>query len=270
MAKVTRKSKTPNRNISSSVLKKIRPVSSNQKFLSMVLYGRSGTGKTTLASSFPKKSLIIGAEDGTLSVHNVKGLDFIKIERSTDIVEVASVFNQYKTIILDSASSLQSLVLKEILGLDEIPVQNTWGMASRQDWMQVGIQVKEYLRLILGHEEAHRIIIAQERVFSSDDEESEIITPHIGAALSPSIVGWLNPEADYIGQTFIRDEMGTKKLKIKGEVKIKKEKTGRKEYCLRVGPDSVYTTKFRRPKSTNELPDVLVDPSYEKISKLIG
>jgi hypothetical protein len=40
------------------------------------------------------------------------------------------------------------------------------------------------------------------------------------------------------------------------------------EYCLRVGPHDLYTTKFRKPKE-NVLPDVLTNPDYNKLYALI-
>jgi len=248
----------------------IRPVSRGNRKISMVLYGSSASGKTTLASTFPKKALIVCVEDGTLSVFDTKGLYYAEIDKSIQIVtDLAPKFSEYETIILDGVSSLQSLVLKEILGLDEIPIQNTWGMATRSDWMQVGIQVKEYLRLIMGQKHAHRVIIAQEREFDVT-EDSEIVVPFVGPAVSPSIASWLNPEADYIGHTFLRTKTKEVKVKIRGKLKTKIKSVPGVDYCLRIGPNAVYKTKFRRPRSSQDLPEVIVDPTYKKIVHLIG
>lgn len=255
-----------------SATDRIVHVSKGSRLISICIYGRSGSGKTTIAASFPKPALIIGAEDGTLSVHNIKGLDFILIEKSSDIVELKPAFSKYKTLILDTASSLQSLILKEVLGLQELPPQLSWGIASRQDWGQVTTQTKELLRLILD-QPCHKVIIAQERQFDSD-EESEIIIPHVGAALSPSVVNWLNPAVDYIGQTFIREREVESEVKVKsratGKTRTKKVTENKKEYCMRIGPDAVYTTKFRRPKDKGSLPEVMIDPDYKSLMELIN
>ena len=47
-------------------------------------------------------------------------------------------------------------------------------------------------------------------------------------------------------------------------------KTGKVEYCLRTAPSPTYTTKFRVPKENCDgIPDVIVDPDYDKIMELL-
>jgi hypothetical protein len=233
------------------------------------VYGRSGTGKTTFACTFPKPLLIIGAEDGTRSVHNVSGVKFVKINDSSEVgivVRDAAETGRWKTVVLDSASSLQDLILKEILGLDEVPVQKSWGLASRDQYGQCGIQTKEHLRALLSLS-CNVVIIAQEREFNTENE-SDLLMPFVGSAMTPSVVGWFNPLCDYIVQSFIREQLVEKIVKLGGKAIKKQQKSGSVEYCIRTAPDPVYTTKFRVPKGT-ELPAAIVDPDYEKVLELI-
>ena len=143
-------------------------------------------------------------------------------------------------------------------------------MASREQWGQCALQMKELLRLLLKLT-CHVVIIAQEREFNNDDE-GDLLMPFVASALSPSVVGWLNPACDYIGQMFIRRRFIIKESKVKTKkgVKIIKTQVPTKgvDYCMRVGPDAVFTTKFRLPKGSI-LPEVLVDPSFGVIDKLI-
>lgn len=253
---------------SGNVMSRIKPVSGNFDRIKMLLYGRSGTGKTTLFSTFPKPMLIVGIEEGCNSVHNVKGLDFVLIRNTNEILElVANDLSRYKSFAVDTASSLQDLVLKEILGLDQLPTQRSWGMASQQQWGQCALKTKEYMRWILSLN-GNVVIAAQERNFKSDESDNEMDIPSVGSALSPSVAGWLNPACDYIGQTLIKDEI--KKVRVKVGLKIieREQRTGKKEYCLRVGPSGLYTTKFRLPRTVS-LPEFIVDPTYEKIVELI-
>ena len=253
----------------SNVLSRIQPVSMGTCGLKVNVYGRSGTGKTTFACTFPKPLLIIGAEDGTRSVHNVPGVEFVQVTSSTEVSELAQHVQEkarWKTVVLDSASSLQDIILKEILGLEELPAQKSWGLATRDQWGQCAIQAKEHLRSLLNLS-CNVVVLAQEREFNTETE-GDLLMPFVGSALTPSVTGWLNPACDYIVQTFLREQTSEKTLKLGGKVKKVQQKTGRVDYCLRCGPDPVYTTKFRLPKGT-ALPKIIVDPDYSKMFELV-
>lgn len=253
---------------SGGVVDRIAPIELLDTMIRMNLYGRSGTGKTTLACSFPKPLLLIGSEDGTKSVHDVKGVDFVKIETTNELRElIAFLPDKYNTGVLDTATYLQDMILREILGVDELPAQGSWGMAARDQWGQCALQTKEFLRTLLDKIDWNFVICAQEREFNVENE-SDVVMPYVSSALTPSVTGWLNPACDYIGQCFIRETTAEKVVKVGGKKVKRAVKTDEREYCLRTGPDPVYTTKFRTPK-THSLPPVLVDPTYEKILAII-
>lgn len=239
--------------------------------IKLSLYGRSKTGKTRLISTFPKPCLIIGAEDGTRSIRNVKGVDFVLINDSKEVLELAAgaVDRGYATVAVDTASALADKILAEILNLDKLPEQKSFGMASRDQYGQQTLQLKSILWEVLKLT-CNVIITAHERNFSEESANSEMLFPTVGSALSPSVTGWLNGKADYIAQTFIQEETTTKEVKSgTGKVMSLKNKTGKAEYCLRVGPHPVYTTGFRLPGGY-ELPDFIVNPDYNKIMALIN
>ena len=87
----------------------------------------------------------------------------------------------------------------------------------------------------------------------------------MGPALSPSIVSTLNAAVDLVGENFIGEEIKIFKDKKTGK-KSKKKIT---EYYLRIGPNSSYITKVRRPKSSERLPDAICNPDYDKLIDLI-
>jgi len=242
--------------------------------MSLLIYGRSGTGKTTLAATFPGPILWIvcsgGKKPGELRSIDTpeyrKKVTPVVVTDSSDVRELIAVGGNYATVVLDHATGLQDLILKEVLGLDELPAQKSWGMASQQQYGQCTMQCKEMLRALLSLDQ-HRIIVAQEREFNVDTE-SDLIQPFIHAALTPSLVGWLGPACDYICNTFIRERTEEQKTTVGKKTVTMRKRTGAVEYCLRTGPSSVYTTKFRIPRGRN-LPDVLVDPSYAKIAEIV-
>lgn len=243
--------------------------------IKMCVYGRGKTGKTSLACTFPKPLLLIGTEDGTKSVRSCKGVDFLRLGASSQIDEVASeILDTYKSVVLDTAGGLQDMILKEILGLDDLPVEKSWGMAGREQWQSCGVQTKERLRALLDladKAEINVVIIAHERNFN-DEGGSDLIFPTVGAALTPSTAGWLNGACDYLCQAFLREQTVTKNVKVAGkEGATMTQRTGKVEYVLRIGPHPIYMTGFRRVHVDGEvMPDVLVNPTYDKIEELIG
>lgn len=267
--------KKPTRNLGKgSVLSRIVPVTSHTPGgMKINVYGRSGTGKTRFACTFPKKALIIGFEDGTRSVSTVKGVDYVPVTSSDEFIEVIENVPKlgYATAILDTATGLQNTILRQILNVKELPAQRSWGMASREQWMQCGAQCKERLRELLrlsDDEGINAVVIAQEREFDDDGVHRDLLVPFVCSALSPSVVGWLNPECDFIVQTFIRNKSVAKKTKVGNKEITTEEKTGKPEFCLRIAPDPVFTVKIRQAPG-NETPSVIVDPTYDKFMEYL-
>jgi len=261
----------------SSVEDRITDIEFNEG-IKINIYGRSGTGKTSLWGSFPGPILSLicsgGKKSGELRSLNTpamrKKIKTLTIEKSTDIAAAADIQNEtqrFKTVVLDHATSFQNMVLAEILGLDEIPEQSSWGLASQQEYGQCALQMKELLRLLLDLD-CNVVIVAQEREFTPS-EDDDMIMPHVASALSPSVTGWLNPACDYIVETFIRQKTELKSVKVGGKTKKIRKPVPGVDYCLRTGPHAIYTTKFRIPKGSGGLPEVVVDPTYDKLIKLI-
>ena len=244
--------------------------------IKMLDYGRSGTGKTTMWATFPGPILAAICSGGS-QPGELKSIDTPEYRRKIDprivretsqlrslIAEAAS--GKVGTFVLDHGSGLQDLTLKEVLGLEELPAQKSWGMATMQNYGQSSLMCKELFRAILSLP-CNVVIVAQERTFG-EESESDLIAPTVGAALTPSVTGWLNPACDYVVQSFIRPRMEVTKAVIAGKTVTTTKRGKGVEYCLRTEPHDIYMTKFRLPKGT-PLPDVIVDPTYEKIAALI-
>jgi len=274
-----KKKATKKKASSGSAWDRISDISFEDEGLKMLLYGRSASGKTTFWSSFPGPILAIiasgGRNPGELRSVNTpalrKKIKTINIDNSLeikDLCEQQAETGRFATVVLDHSTGLQDKVLGEILGVDEIPVQKSWGLASQQQYGQCTAQCKELFRMLLNLS-CNVVIVAQERESVPDGDTADLLLPYVGAALTPSLAGWLNPACDYICQTFKRAEMVEKEVKIAGKTKIKTSRSGSVEFCLRTGPDDIYTTKFRMPKGT-ELPELIVDPDYDKLMEIIN
>lgn len=238
---------------------------------SFVLYGRSASGKTTLSATWPKPALLIDIKDvGDDSVVGVKKLRVRDIVTWDDFEEtywyLESHPDEYKTIILDTVSQLQQLLLVKVAKLagDKKDRAGNWGTVSQRQWGDVAAQMKSWITRFRDLP-MHTVFIAQDRVFAGGDEEdgNNQIDPEVGPALSPSIAKHLNASVHFIGNTFIRRRI----LKMK-PVKGKSEKVEKIDYCLRVGPNPVYMTKIRKPKTTLP-PSVITNPTFDKILEII-
>jgi len=250
-----------------------------EKGIKMLVYGRTGTGKTTLWSTFPKPILVLvcsgikksGELRSIVTPANRKQIKQWHITSKDKLIEITQALrekNDYGTVVLDHATSLQDKILMEILGLEDTPTQGSWGMAKQQQWGQCSLQTKEAMRGLLNLS-GNTVIIAQEREFNVD-ADNDLLMPSVGAALTPSTTGWLNQTCDYICQTFIRQRVTEKKTKIGKRVVTQLVKGKGVEYCLRTAPHEVFMTRFRMPiDQSKNLPELIVNPTYQKIEELI-
>jgi len=264
---------------SGGVLSRAVPVASIKKGLKLLIYGRSKTGKTSLFGTFPGRKLLIGTEDGTGSVAGVEDLDFFRCTSTEDFSKLVEELpdSDYKSVGLDTGGGFQDLIVKEVLDLDEVPLQRTYGMGSgkfkdgRQMWGVVGMQFKEHVFRLLRLTETMGIdvmIIAHERNFNEEDPHGGLITPTVGAALTPGVAGWLNGASSMIGQTFVREETKAVETKVGAKTIKQQKKTGRLQFCLRVGQHPVYVTGIHSRRKAEDLPEIIVDPNYNKIKSM--
>jgi hypothetical protein len=263
----------------------VRNASESAGHRSFVIYGRSGTGKTTLGASFPKPALLLDVNDrGTDSVSDVEGLKIMDIHNWEDL-ELAYWWlyknpDAYKTVIIDTVSQLQQLAVMKILtdrnkGEEKKVKGRThvsptdFGVMTRQGWGDVASLMKTW---ITNYRDlpVEMVFIAQDRVFNSGEENDDteaMLAPEVGPQLSPSIVKHLNAAVHLIGNTFIRQR--TVEVKVRDKAgKLTKKEVEKTEFCLRIGPNPIYVTKIRKPKSVVP-PSILVDPSYSNLIGLI-
>lgn len=270
-----------------SILGRIVPVGKMpESGLKFAVYGQAKTGKTQFACSFPKPVLLIGTEDGTRTVKSTPGVDFVRLREAAELGDLIDYLGRkgssrcdpgkpYRSAALDTAGGLQDLLLKEVTGLSEVPLNRNWGIASQQQWGQVTGQTKEYLAKLFAFADdpalaMNVVVIAHERTFggSQDEGAADIVAPVVGASLTPQAARWLDGAVDYLCQTFKRRQVITKTATVAGKPKVQRITTDKIEYCLRTGPHQYFITGFRLDGGRTP-PDAIVNPTYEKAKAVI-
>lgn len=242
----------------SDLVERIHPVEELPHTIAALFYGKAGTGKTTLAASFPAPVLILDIrEKGTDSISDVKGVEALSVQ-SWDDFEKAYWFlksgkHKFKTVVADALSQLQDLAMDSVrdeLGKDDDDLisQKMWGMISgkMKTW------IINYRDLI--DEGINVVFLSHTRKTEGGDVEDNEVDPSIGPRLMPSVASVATASVKILGNTFIRESFETEGNKKKRVV----------EYCMRLGPHGVFETKIRQPKGSFT-PDILVDPDYEKL-----
>jgi hypothetical protein len=238
---------------------------------SYAFYGRSGTGKTTLAGSFPGPVYLVDIDDdGWDSVSDVKDLEVTEPKTWEAHEEVywwlKAGDHNFKTVVIDTVTNLQTLAIRKVLQDKKKSTERAgdWGTMTKREWGDVAQLMKSWISNWRDLD-MEVVFIAQDRLFNFGGDEEEVdaeLAPEVGPRLSPSVASALNAAVSVIGNTFIRETEYTK------EVAGKKKQLTRIEYCLRVGPNPVYITKMRKPIGI-KLPPVIIDPTYEELIDII-
>lgn len=258
----------PAKKKTTSILDKIQPVSELETNLVMLIYGRSGSGKTAFGATFPKPILFIDTnERGTETIKQEEDVDVVRVTEWSQMDELYwALVNgetdiQYESIVVDQITNLQDLGMHEVYrksrkGRDELFTQKNWGQLSGMlkqavsDWRELA-------------DTYNVLFIAHERVFEGGDDEDEAIEPSIGARVMPSVGSFVDGAVDAIGSTYIKERW--EEPERKGDDMVRHV-----DYCMRLGPHAFYSTKIRRPVSAGPIPEFIVDATFDKIRNLIA
>lgn len=260
MKRTPAKATTSNPNYS-GIMDKIKPVASQELYLAALFYGRAGSGKTTLACTFPGPVLVLDVrEKGTDSVVGVPGVDSLPIENWDEFEQVywflKSGNHKYKTVVVDAVTGLQDLAITNSLE----KAGKSDGIISKQMWGSAAGKLKSWIMDYrdLVDEKLHVVFLAHDRTSDGEEGDDGEITPSVGPRVMPSVASILNASVKMAGNTFVRETSTKVGLKVKRDT----------QYCLRIGPHAYYFTKIRQPKGSFT-PDIVEDPSYDKLVSLM-
>lgn len=251
---------TPDVNVK-NIKDRIRPVAETAGPLSCLFYGRSGTGKTTLAGSFPAPVVLLDvSEKGTDSVIDIPGMEVLKVENWEDFETMYWFLragnHQYTTVVIDTVTMLQKFAREYVL---EQNGKEKNGQMNRSLWGQVASLLTAWF---INYRDLpmHTVFLAQDRNTTEEGNEGEDqVVQEIGPRLSPSVSAALTAAVKIIGQTYIKEYVKNTKDRV--------EKTY--SFRLRIGPHALYLTKVRKAKSIT-VPNSIHDPTYDKLMKAIS
>lgn len=248
----------------SDLVAKIKPIASLGLVLAALFYGKSGTGKTTVAATFPGPILHQDIrEKGTDSITNVKDAQTVSIDRWIEWEQsywyLKSGKSPFKTVIVDAVTQLQGLAIAKVRedenkDPDEVISKRMWGQVSGllqtwivnyRDLVDIGINV---------------VFLAHTRDNEEQEAEDDEMIPHVGPRTMPSVASILTAAVKLTGNTFIRE----RRVEIEGSSRKRRVV----DYCMRIGPHGFFETKVRVPKGTY-VPDILVDPDYDKLIQIM-
>lgn len=243
----------------SSIQDKIRPIGEVERYLTMLCYGQAGKGKTVFACSFPKPLLLLDIrEEGQDSVTDVEGVDLLSIENWAELEEAYWMLesgSKYQSVVIDQLTAMQALGMQKIkedknMKPTEPFSQRSWGELSglMQTWIYNFRELKK--------KELHICMNAHEKLKEPQAEDDDRIAPSVGSNLMGSVASFVNGAVSVIGNSFVRENHD------------KKTKQTTYEFCMRIGPHAYYAAKIRRPVSAGPAPDVIVNPTFDKVMKI--
>lgn len=241
---------------------RILPVTQLEIALCLMLYGRSGSGKTTFMATLPKPILYMDLnEKGTDSICNVEGIDVIPVKDWDDVETIYWYLKAnkkgYKSVVIDTLTQAQDLALRSAMvengkKPDEAVSKRDFGIASgkMKTWI---LNYRDLIDegIVVG-------FIAQDRTSQGEDDSDGDLSPEVGPRLMPSVASHANAAVNVIGHSFIQETVE------KGEGRPRRII----QYGMRVGPHAYYLTKIRKPKEIL-VPQSIIDPSYEKLIDVI-
>jgi phage nucleotide-binding protein len=245
------------------VTNKIKPVTSLGLVLAALFYGKAGSGKTTVAATFPKPLLHLDIrEKGTDSISDMKNVDTISVEDWDEFEQIywylKSPENKYKTVVIDAVSQLQDFAL--IAALKDVS-KDEGAQISKRDFGNAAGRLKTWIINYrdLVDEDINVVFLAHDRTTEGEDGDDGELTPSVGPRMMPSVASVLTAAVKIIGNTFVKETHE----KLEGG-KIKRSVV----YCMRIGPHAYYATKVRQPKGSYT-PEILENPGYNDLVSLM-
>lgn len=221
-----------------------------------VLYGKSGTGKTHILSTFPKPMLYLQiGDDGSNTINDVEGIKAIRVK---DLEHLKNLYLElrldktYKTVATDTFS----MVVNEWMSINAVQKNKK---VTQQMWGDLKTDTEELIKLIHMLSNYKIMVLTCHEVIDTIEGLEDEITPDVRPCVSKGARTYLEGMANYgIHTTVLNKDKelpdGTTKT-----VTV---------YGAHLASNPYYWVKTQKPASV-KLPKIALNPTYDKIIKLL-
>lgn len=221
-----------------------------------VLWGRSGSGKTHFASTFPKPMLYIQiGDDGSNTIADVEGIKAIRADSPGAVktmLEEARLNKEYKTVVVDTFSLVvNDWVNENAIKKKKRMTQQMWGdMKTDQEEIIKAAWILARTKFV--------VLTCHEATDSIEGMEDEII-PDIRPSVSKGARTYLESMANYGIHTVVL-------------TKDKENEDGSSEtitvHAAHLASNPYYWVKLQKPAHV-KVPKAVINPTYSKIMKIL-
>ena len=249
------------------------------------MYGPNRSGKTVWSCGAPKPLLLVDCEPekdggGARSVKGVSGVTFLKLDDMDSIMKLAEELTQhnpFRTIVLDSVTSLERIVLGEIMKMPAVkdmmsPKMIGLGAAAMDIYSERAIRMRKVLRPYLDMP-CHTVFTAKQKDHNPNksDQRSKLVREqHEESFFGPDVGGgtaeWLKDACDIVQLGMVK-EIKVHQVKVGDDVIDREEETGRKVRRLRITNHPNFAVGVR--SSRLDIPDYIDEPTFDKFMSVI-
>jgi hypothetical protein len=271
------------------------------QWLKVCIYGENRVGKTYLACQFPKPLLLLAFEPnetgGAITVRKMKGIKYLRMKNVQPLTQLVQELKDgvtcdlpgfegklYQSIVIDSATSLQDIILQEILGLSSPMEINSFGRVTRDQYFERSDKTRECLRLLLNLP-MNTVVTAKQKDHNRQEKDKPRMLGQLelqsffGASLGTETAGWLHDACDYICRLYIEKEvivtekpaiLNGKQVMEDGKPKMTRMERETGKFVRRL--QTIYHPNFAggfRSDRPEIVPEFIQEPTYEKFAKIV-
>jgi hypothetical protein len=161
----------------------------------VLVYGPTGSGKTSIAKTMPKPVLVLDFEGGVLSLLNTEGILVCPIKSTEDLLQTVRELQsdtQFRSVVFDGLSIFVKRRVQELRGTKE---RVTW-----DEWQKLTNEVRAAVLPLLQLRK-HLLLTCLPRWIREKDERGRDVGPIIGATidLTPALRNDLVAACDFVG-----------------------------------------------------------------------
>jgi predicted Fe-S protein YdhL (DUF1289 family) len=161
----------------------------------VLVYGPTGSGKTSIAKTMPKPVLVLDFEGGILSLLNTEGILVCPIKSTEDLLNAVKELQsdiQFRSVVFDGLSIFVKRRVQELRGAKE---RVTW-----DEWQKLTNEVRAAVLPLLQLRK-HLLLTCLPRWIREKDERGRDVGPIIGATidLTPALRNDLVAACDFVG-----------------------------------------------------------------------